>query len=364
MTGKPTPKSYLLSIKPYAQGKSKVAGGDKKRLIKLSSNENPFGPSPKALKAYQCFSDLHRYPEGNATDLRTAIATAHKVDAERIVCGAGSDELINLLIHAYAGVGDEVLYSQYGFLMYKIYAMAHGATPVTAKETNLTTDVDALLAAVTPKTKIVFLANPNNPTGTYISAAEVKRLRDGLPSHIVLAIDAAYAEYVLAEDYTCGSELVERTENTIMLRTFSKIYGLPALRLGWAYGSAAIIDTLNRIRSPFNVSSAAMVAGVAAVHDATYVKSCVESNATERAKLMQKLMPLGLTITPSEGNFLLIHFPATARKTAKDANIYLMAQGIIPREMEGYGLPGALRITIGTPEDNRAVISALEAFFA
>lgn len=157
---------------------------------------------------------------------------------------------------------------------------------------------------------------------------------------------------------------MERTENTIMLRTFSKIYGLPALRLGWAYGSAAIIDTLNRIRSPFNVSSAAMVAGVAAVHDATYVKSCVESNATERAKLMQKLMPLGLTITPSEGNFLLIHFPATARKTAKDANIYLMAQGIIPREMEGYGLPGALRITIGTPEDNRAVISALEAFFA
>lgn len=362
MSKLPTPKPHLLDITPYKAGKSRAGEGAKpSRIIKLASNENPLGPSPKALDAYRKIDTLHRYPDGNAADLRKAIARIHGVDASRVVCGAGSDELINLLIHAYAGPGDEVLYSAHGFLMYKIYATAHGATPVTAPETNLTADVGALLASVTERTRIVFLANPNNPTGTYVPEAEVRRLRDALPAHVLLVLDAAYAEYVARKDYDNGTKLVEATENTVMLRTFSKIYGLPALRLGWAYAPKAVVDVLNRIRSPFNVSTAAMAAGVAALEDEDYTAYVADYTRNERARITAELTALGLTITPSEGNFVLVHFTQHG-KTAVDANKHLMTDGIIPREMGGYGLPDALRITVGTADENDALIASLGQF--
>lgn len=352
----PLAKTHILGIQPYVQGKSKVGGASAPaRLIKLSSNENPLGSSPKALEAYRGYDALHRYPDGSAAEIRQAIAEVHGVDANHIVCGAGSDELINLLIHAYAGPGDEVLYSQHGFLMYKIYALAHGATPVTAPETDLTANVDALLASVTPRTKLVFLANPNNPTGTLLPDAEVNRLQAGLPRHVLLVLDAAYAEYVEEPDYDAGKNLVETTGNTVMLRTFSKAYGLPALRLGWAYAPAEVVDVLQRIRSPFNVNSAAMVAGAAAVRDVDYTRACVAYNNRERARLQAALEALGLKVTPSAANFLLVHFA-----DAKTVNESLMADGIIVRDMVAYGLPQALRITVGTEEENNAVIASLE----
>lgn len=359
----PEPKPYLLEITPYAQGKAKAKEASAQPPIKLSSNENPLGPSPQAIAAFRTMGDLHRYPDGSAAELRSAIAKVHGVNADCLICGAGSDELINLLVQAYAGPGDEVLYSEHGFLMYKIYTLSHGATPVTAPETELTADVDALLAKVTDKTKLVFLANPNNPTGTYLLTREVERLRAGLPDHVVLVLDAAYAEYVDEADYECGKALVESTSNTVMLRTFSKIYGLPSLRLGWAYAPASVIDALSRIRSPFNVNSAALRAGVAAVEDTEYTAYVARYNAKERARLGEALEHLGLRVTPSAGNFLLVHFPENGH-TASSANKHLLEHHIIPREVGNYGFPHALRITVGTEEENSAVIDALREFMA
>lgn len=360
----PTPKAHILNITPYKQGKSKASDdAQPQKLIKLSSNENPLGPSQQAIAAFRTMGDLHRYPDGSAAALREAIAEVHGLDASRLIIGAGSDELINFLIHAYAGTGDEVLYSQHGFLMYKIYATAHGATPVTAQETDLTADVDALLAAVTERTKIVFLANPNNPTGTLLADSEVQRLRNALPAHVLLVLDAAYAEYVEEADYDAGAKLVDATDNTVMLRTFSKIYGLPSLRVGWGYAPAAIIDVLNRIRSPFNVNSAALAAAAAAVKDTHYTAYAVEYNARERTRLTAALTSLGLTVTPSAGNFVLVHFPESGN-TAESANQHLLAEGIIAREVAAYGLPHALRFTVGTTEENTAVIESLKVFMA
>lgn len=362
----PQPKPYILGIKPYEQGKSKISGttDSPKKLIKLSSNENPLGPSPKAIEAYKNFADLSRYPDGSAAAIRHAIANVYGLDESRLICGAGSDELINLLIHAYAGEGDEVLYSQHGFLMYKIYSVAHGATPVAAPEKDLLADVDALLSAVTPRTKLVFLANPNNPTGTLLANSEVLRLRANLPEHVILVLDAAYAEYVEESDYDAGAALVESTENTVMLRTFSKIYGLPALRLGWAYAPAPIIDVLQRIRSPFNVSSAAMAAGIAAIKDTEYTRQAIAYNNRERKVLVKALEGFGLKVTPSAANFILVHFQNTPGKNAKDMNAALLTEGIIVREVGAYGLPDALRITIGTTEENTAVIAVFRKVFA
>ena len=357
----PAPKSGIMDISAYVAGKSKAAG-DIKKIIKLSSNENTLGPSPKAIKAFTDHASLlHRYPDSAAAQLRDAIARVHGLDKDRIVCGAGSDELIGLLVHSYAGVGDEVLYSEHGFLMYKIYTQSNGALPVTAREKNLTADVDALLAKVTAKTKILFLANPNNPTGTYIPASELKRLRSGLPDHVILAIDGAYTEYADKPDYSDGRELVDATENTVMLRTFSKIYGLSSLRLGWGYFPASIADVLNRVRGPFNVSGASIATGIAAVEDTAYTAQMKKHNSIWLAYMTTELTKLGLKVTPSLANFLLVHFPAKD-KTSGAANTFLMAHGIIPREVGNYGLPECLRITIGTEEENRAVINALQEF--
>lgn len=355
----PQPKAGITSISPYVGGKSKADGAT--RVIKLSSNENPWGPSPKAAEAYRAeAANLHRYPDGGHAALREAIATAHGLPADQLICGAGSDELLGLLVHAYAGAGDEVLYTQHGFLMYKIYTLGNGATPVEAPEKNLTADVDALLAAVTERTKIVFLANPNNPTGTVISQSEVKRLRAGLPGHVILGLDAAYAEYLDDPAYDAGAALVAEGGNTVMFRTFSKIYGLPALRIGWAYGPAHIIDIMNRVRSPFNVNAPALAAAIASVNDQAYIDDMRTKNRIERERLTDSLKQKGFEVVPSDTNFVLVKFGARVA----EVNKALAAQGLIVREVAGYGLPEYLRISIGTTEENTLLIDALSKLAA
>lgn len=357
----PKPKAGILDIVPYVAGKSKTSAYAGK-VIKLSSNENPLGPSPKAVKAYSdAAAQLHRYPDSGCAELREALGKAHRLDPLRIVCGDGSDELIGLLIHAYAGRGDEVLFSEYGFAMYKIYAQGAGATPVAAFEKDLTADVNTLLSKVTPQTRLLFLANPNNPTGTYLPASELKRLRSHLREDIILVIDAAYAEYAERPDYTSGKELVDAGENTVMLRTFSKIYGLAALRLGWGYYPASIAGVMNRVRGPFNVSSAAQASGIAALEDTEHVALAKAHNHKWLPWVSQELTQFGITVYPSLGNFVLAEFPYTG-KTAAKANEFLMDRGIIVREMTGYSLPCTLRITIGTEEENHALVEALRAF--
>ena len=275
----PTPRPGVLDIDAYVPGASQVPGGLKP--IKLSSNETPLGPSPKAVAAFSAAgAALERYPDGEAKALREAIAARFGLAPERIVCGAGSDELISLIAHAYLGPGDEGLYTEHGFLLYRIVILAAGATPVVAPETGLKADVDAILARVTERTKVVFLANPNNPTGTYLPIDAVRRLRAGLPSHVLLVLDAAYAEYVRRNDYEAGLELVATSENTVMTRTFSKIFGLAGLRIGWAYCPSAVAEALNRIRGPFNLSAPAIAAGAAAMADCAHIDDAVRHNET------------------------------------------------------------------------------------
>jgi len=357
----PTPRPGILDIRPYVPGKSAVGG--RAAAMKLSANESALGPSPRAVAAYrEAAQTLHRYPDGGATVLRTAIAARHGLDAERIVCGAGSDELIYNLVRGYAGAGDEVLYSEHGFNIYPIAALTVGARPVTAPEKDLTFDVDAILARVTPRTRIVFIANPNNPTGSYIAADALKRLRAGLPDDVLLAIDSAYAEYVLRNDYTAGTELVDAGGNTVMTRTFSKIYGLAALRIGWAYCPPAIADVLNRLRGPFNLSTAAQAAGKAAVEDVGHVAASRDHNAVWLPWLSDRLSALGLTVFPSAANFILVRFPAEGDRNAAAAMAWFSARGMIPRETAVYGLPDCLRITIGREDEVRAIAEAAAAF--
>ena len=351
----------IMEIAPYVPGKSKAASGV--RTFKLSSNESPLGASPRAIAAFRAIAgDLHLYPDGGSNDLRQAIATRHGLNAEHIVCGSGSDELLQLIAHAYLGPGDEAIHTAHGFLVYPIAIRANGASPVVADEVDLTASVDAILKGVTAKTRMVFLANPNNPTGTYIPFNEVKRLALALPRNVVLVVDAAYAEYVRRNDYEAGIELVSTMPNVIMTRTFSKVYGLAGLRLGWAYCPPAIADVLNRIRGPFNVNMAAQAAGVAAINDAGHLEAAVEHNDKWLAWLEREIAALGLKTTPSVGNFLLIHFPSTRGRDAPAADAALSAAGVVLRSMDGYGLPHALRATVGAAEANRALVAALKSF--
>ncbi len=358
---RPVPRPGVMAIDAYVPGKSGAPGVAK--VHKLSSNETPLGPSPKAKAAYaDLAAKLELYPEGSSAVLREAIGRLYGLDPERILCGSGSDELLSLLTNAYIGPGDEGVFTEHGFLVYKIAILAAGGTPVVVPEKNLTADVDAILKAVTPQTKIVYLANPNNPTGTYIPFDEVKRLHAGLPKSVLLILDAAYAEYVRRNDYESGLELVASNENVVMTRTFSKIYGLAALRIGWMVGPAHLIDAVNRIRGPFNVNAAAIAAGAAAVEDQAFVQKAVEFNETWLPWVTTEIEKLGLKVTPSVGNFLLIHFPRDAGKTAGDADAFLVSKGLVLRRVAAYGLPDALRLTIGSEEANRHLVASLAEF--
>lgn len=358
---RPTPQPGILDIAPYIPGESAVPGGLKP--IKLSSNESALGPSPKAVDAFRAEADLlARYPDGSATALRNALAAHYGLNASRIVCGAGSDELLSLIANVYLGPGSEAIYSAHGFLVYPIATKAAGATPVVVPEKNLHTDVDAMIAAVTPRTRMVWLANPNNPTGTYIPFDEVKRLHRALPANVVLVLDAAYAEFVRKNDYEAGIELVATNENVVMTRTFSKIYGLAGTRIGWAYCPEPMADLLNRIRGPFNVTSGAIAAGVAALGDRAHFDANLAHNDRWLARLSEALTAIGLEVTPSVCNFHLVQFPEGGAKTAPTADAFLKSKGIILRRMDGYGLKNALRLTIGTDAENEAVIAALTTF--
>src|SRR5215831_10160698 len=358
---RPQPRPGVLAIDPYVPGKSTAPGAA--RVFKLSSNETPLGPSPKALAAYHAVgADLEDYPDGAAIALRQAIGRAFGLDPARIVCGAGSDDLLNLIADAYLHDGDEAIHTTHAFLVYPIATRGSGATPIAAAEKNYTADVDAILARVTPKTKIVFLANPNNPTGTYLPFDEVKRLHRGLPPHVLLVLDAAYAEYVRRNDYEAGIELVATSENVVMCRTFSKIHGLAALRLGWLYGSAHVVDAINRIRGPFNVNAPAMAAGIAALQDSAHLETSRAHNEKWRAWLEVEIRKLGFEVTPSIANFVLIHFPHERGRTAEDADAFLTQRGLILRRVKAYKLPNALRMSVGTEEANRLVVAALAEF--
>jgi histidinol-phosphate aminotransferase len=358
---RPHPRPGVLDIQPYVPGKSAAPGVA--RVFKLSSNETPLGPSPKAIAAYrEVAAHLADYPDGSATPLRVAIGRAFGLDPDRIVCGAGSDDLLNLLADAYLSDGDEAIHTTHGFLVYPIATLGSGAKPVMAAEKNYTADVDAILAGVSTRTKIVFLANPNNPTGTYLPFDEVKRLHRALPAQVLLVLDAAYAEYVRRNDYESGIELVATSENVVMCRTFSKIYGLAGLRLGWLYGPAHVVDAINRIRGPFNVNSAAMAAGAAAIADTAHVEAARAHNERWLAWLTAEIGKLGLTVTPSVANFVLIHFPTTPGRAAAEADAFLTRRGLILRQVKAYHLPHCLRMTVGSEEANRLVVAALAEF--
>src|SRR6185369_7339969 len=360
-TSRPQPRPGVLDIAPYIPGKSTAPGVAK--VYKLSSNETPLGASAMTIAAYaEVGKHLEDYPDGAASDLRDAIGAVFGLDPARIVCGAGSDDLLNLLARAYLADGDEAIHTTHGFLVYPIATLGTGAKPVVAAEKNYTADVDAILKCVTAKTKLVFLANPNNPTGTYIPFDEVKRLHAALPPHVLLILDAAYAEYVQRNDYESGIELVATSENVVMCRTFSKIYGLAAVRLGWMYGPAHVVDAVNRIRGPFNVNAAAIAAGIAAIRDSEHVEKSRAHNSKWLAWLTEEIAKLGLEATPSVGNFVLIHFPMEQGRTAKDADAFLTKRGLILRQVGAYKLPNALRMSVGSEEANRLVVQALKEF--
>ncbi|MEQ5825878.1 histidinol-phosphate transaminase [Sulfitobacter sp. NFXS29] len=351
------PQPGIMEIDLYQGGAAHVAGLD--NVVKLSSNENPLGPSPAAVEAYRRAAyDLHRYPSSDHSALRAAIAEVLGLDAGRIICGAGSDEIIAFLCQAYAGPGTEVVHTEHGFAMYRISALAAGATPVEVPERERVTGVDAILAACTNATRLVFIANPNNPTGTMIGLAEIERLAEGLPPQALLVLDGAYAEYV--EGYDGGAELVDRRDNVVMTRTFSKLYGLGGLRIGWGYGPGHVIDVLNRVRGPFNLSQAALAAAEAAIRDRAYTDHCRAENARWRTWLADALAEIGVPSDVSCANFVLARFANQAEAEACDD--HLKTQGLIVRRVAGYNLPQCLRITVGDESACRRVVHAVRQF--
>lgn len=355
------PRPSILSVEPYVGGESKIPGVN--RIVKLSSNEGAFGPPPGAVDAIRAMAtEAHRYPDGGATALREAIGARFGLDPARIVCGNGSDELLCLLILAYGGEGTEIVMSAHGFLMYDIAGKWAGCRVLKVPEKNLCADVDGMIATCGPRTKMVFLANPNNPTGSILPQTEVDRLRAGLRDDVLLVLDSAYAEYVQRPDYDAGAKLVDASGTTVMTRTFSKIFGMGGLRLGWAYAPAAVVDVLGRVRGPFNVNAAAMAAGIAALAEPGWVEKNIAHNLEWRTMLSAALEKAGIKVWPSEGNFILADFATPAR--AKDADNALKQRGLIVRAMGGYGLPQCLRITIGTAEECTMVAEALSGFMA
>ena len=357
---RPRPHAGILAVEAYVPGKSK-APGFAGIVHKLSSNETPLGASPAAKAAFHTAVDrLEAYPDGNATPLREAIGRRHGLNPARIVCGAGSDEILYMLANIYCEPGDEGIYTEHGFLLYRVALCATGATPVVVPERDFTADVDAILAAVTARTRIVYLANPNNPTGTYVPQADILRLADALPPTVLLVLDAAYAEYATAGDYDAGFALAAERENVVVTRTFSKIYGLASLRLGWCFAPAAICDAMNRVRSPFNVNDPALRAGIAAVEDQAHITAAIAHNTHWREVLTRDIRAVGFPVTPSAANFVLIHLRDPAEALAADA--FLTERGLILRMVGAYGLPACLRLSVGGAVANQLVIEAFADF--
>lgn len=355
------PKPGVLDIEPYVGGRGQIPGVPEP--VKLSSNESALGPSPAAVAAFERASQsLSLYPEGSAQILREAVGEIHGLNPERIVCGNGSDELLSLLAHCYLRPGDEVLFSRHAFLVYRIATLANSATPVEVPEPDLRVDVEGMLARVTPRTRLVYIANPNNPTGSYLTPSEMRKLHAGLPPSALFVIDAAYAEYVRRNDYESGIEMVSQFENVVMTRTFSKIYGLAGLRVGWAFCPAAIADVLNRVRGPFNVNVPAQLAAVAALRDRAHVEKSIAHNEKWKGWLTTEIRKLGLRVDDSVGNFVLIHFEPAGGRSATEADAFLSARGLILRGVANYGLPDCLRLTIGVEYANRRVVAALAEF--
>lgn len=348
-----TPRPFIADLPPYVPGKARLSGVD--RVIRLASNESALGPSPAAVTAAgAALTEAHRYPDPAATALRAAIAERYGLDPDRIVCGNGSDDLLGLLARAYLGPGDEAIMSRYGFAFYPIATIAAGATPVRVDEPDRRTTVDGLLAHVTPRTRMVFLANPNNPTGHLMTRDEIHALRAGLPDRVVLVLDAAYAEFVDRHDYSPGVELVGDGDNTVMTRTFSKLFALGGLRLGWAYCPPAIAEVLNRLRDPFNVNAVALAAGAGAMADIDMQERARRHNDEWRPWLTGRLRALGLDVADSAANFVTVRVDDAA-----GANAALNARGIIVRPLGSYDMADSLRITIGTGPEMQAVVDAL-----
>lgn len=365
--GSKTPKAHdwINTLAPYVAGKASVDGVA--RAVKLSANESSFGPSPKAIAAYkEAAETLHRYPDPASADLAGAIAEVYDLNADKIICGAGSDEVLSLLIHCFAGPGDEIIHSEYGFSFYPVQAQAFGVTSVAVPNKNWGADIDGILAAVTENTKLVFIDNPNNPTGAYTPWDEIERLHAGLPPHVILVLDAAYGECVDRLDYQAGAALVDRADNVIMTRTFSKLYALAALRVGWGYGSPAILDPMHRVRMPLNVNRPAQAAAAAAVRDQAHLQAAVDYNKQGRDWMQAELTSMGLDVVPSETNFLLVGFPKgqdeMGKTVAEQAYDFVAQQGYILRYLPGQGLPDHIRITIGTTQDNNSVVALLREF--
>lgn len=357
----PRPLPAIAEIEPYKGGESTLPGFAKP--IKLASNENPLGSSPKAREAVRAAAEsLHLYPDGAAAALRTAIGALHGLEPARIICGAGSDEIFQLVGRAYLAAGDEIVQSQYGFLVYRLVAQQAGAATLSAPDRDFHADVDGMLARVGPRTRVVFLANPNNPTGTVLPASEVARLHAGLPEDVLLVLDGAYSEYLGADDHDGALALARAHPNVLVTRTFSKIYGLAALRLGWAYGAPETIEALNKVRGPFNVSAPALAAGVAAIEDQGFVAESRAHNASELARVSGVLAQLGFRPTPSVCNFVLTHFADRPGWRAADCDAFLRSRGFIARMLGAYGLPNALRLSIGTAQENDGVLAALTDF--
>ena len=356
---RPQPRADILAIDAYTPGKSAAPGAG--RTHKLSSNESPVGPSPRAVEAYvEAARTLALYPDGGALALKDAVAARYGLDPARLMFGNGSDELLGLIAQTFLSPGDEGIYSQFGFLSYPIAIRAAGGVPVAAPERDLIADVEAMLARVTDRTRVVFLANPNNPTGAMLGRAALARLHAGLPPSTLLVLDAAYAEYVADADYEPGRTLVEAHENVVMTRTFSKAYGLAGVRLGWMYARPYVIDAINRIRGPFNVNAAAQAAGVAALADEAHLAKAVAHNARWRPWVAERIQALGLEVAPSAGNFVLIRLRDAPEAARADAA--LTAVGFVLRGMAAYGLPDRLRLSIGDEEANVGVVAALKNF--
>jgi histidinol-phosphate aminotransferase len=356
----PKPRPIIAEMVRYQPN---LSSPDTQRIIRLSANEGAFGPSPKAKKAMASVGDqMHWYPEENPFTLAEAIGDKYNLNPNKMVFGCGSDELIMSLCQAYIGPDDEAIHTEYGFIMYPMSIKVAGGKPISAPDLAFKVNVDSILERITDRTRIIFLANPNNPTGSYLSRSEVARLHRGIPEHILLVIDSAYAEFVVRNDYSAGSDLVDASENVVMLRTFSKLYAMAGLRLGWGYAPEHVINSIHVVKQPFGANRAAIEAAIAALDDQDFINKSIEHNAIWQPWVAGEFEQLGLICLPSVANFLMIKFPDEIGFTAKEAGEYLSARGILTRGMSGYGVPEYLRMSIGTEEEMRIVVDAVTDF--